>query len=182
MVIDGCPYKENQKERAWETGLSTTVSQISTIGVDAQITEDNKLEIEVNGKSSLVAIPASGKQLSTKPITDFITSTPGTIQVLKEFDIEYILMTDNDLNIGRTTVSKTNATFSKGSHYAYLGTCLLRAEATKSYGYIQNINFDSIVKIFDENMESSLNPIQLTDVTIPIASSTEVKAFYRLYE
>ena len=31
MVIDGCPYKENQKERAWETGLSTTASQISTL-------------------------------------------------------------------------------------------------------------------------------------------------------
>ena len=156
---------------------------MSTIGVDAQITEDNKLEIEVNGKSSQVAIPASGKQLTTKPITDFITSTPGTVQVLKEFDIEYITMTDDDLNIGRTTVSKTNATFSKGtSHYAYLGICLLRAEATKSYGYIQNVNSDSFVKIFDENMESSLNPTQLTDVTIPIASSTEVKAFYRLYE
>ena len=36
MVIDGCPYKENQKERAWETGLSTTASQVSTI--DGRVT------------------------------------------------------------------------------------------------------------------------------------------------
>ena len=47
MVIDGCPYKENQKERAWETGLSTTVSQISTIGISST---GNILT--VNGKSA----------------------------------------------------------------------------------------------------------------------------------
>ena len=36
MVIGGCPYKENQKGGASETGLSTTPSQVSTI--DSRVT------------------------------------------------------------------------------------------------------------------------------------------------
>ena len=63
MVIDGCPYKENQKERAWETGLSTTLSQISTIKPEVLVNQETTpptITVEVNGTSSTANLPSGG--------------------------------------------------------------------------------------------------------------------------
>ena len=104
MVIDGCPYKENQKERAWETGLSTTVSQISTLQSTVAGKADAGTEItggtfsdgiltldKASGDITIGGFSDSGKQLVTSgTVSNFMSISRDWIRVDTEFEIEYI--------------------------------------------------------------------------------------------
>ena len=63
MVIGGCPYKENQKGHASETGLSKTPSQVSTLQ-NGQITEGafnlsgQNLGLTLNRSVGNISIPS----------------------------------------------------------------------------------------------------------------------------
>ena len=123
MVIGGCPYKENQKERAWETGLSTTVSQISTLAlsetgdngismngssvdavrsVSGNVDENNNLVITVNGVSgSGIPLP---KTVSTIKLTGWGNTESGEIQVGLSFTQYSISVVENTTGSNITSV------------------------------------------------------------------------------
>ena len=138
----------------------------------------NTLNLDVNGVAGQVTLPTNEKTLSSKPLSDFIIGTGPTLGIMKEFDIEYIIMDNNVLYYGRTTVSKGIFSFSQNSHTAYYGTTYISPTSVSATGYIYNANGGSVARIIREGEHL---PTQLTTESIP-SSTPDEQYFYRLFE
>ena len=200
MVIDGCPYKENQKERAWETGLSTTASQISTLAlsetgdnsismngssvdavrsVSGNVDENNNLVITVNGVSGS-GIPLPSKVPESLEITVPITSTPEgnttNIRASKNITLSDFPMISPD---GAVKYTINGQTFTVATAPGYYGVNYYTVSNSHAWLNSQPEILAKIKEIYDKSGFTSLHSfgIHLYDSSSPFNHGININDF-----
>ena len=139
-----------------------------------------------DGNLSTSLLDSGKKVIYTLPIDTLFSITPNNVEILREFDIEYISVVNSRISSTRVTISKvTYNTLPKGYNYLYLGVVNNLFFQNESEGWRCSLIFNGStleqIQISCYNTNTVTSTKNATQLTTDVLSPINDNFYYRLY-